>query len=240
MNIILLIAFCIITFLFVLIHKLRSLIYNIILSPYTTLLYKKFLEEVKPNTIGLDIGIGTGKSLINNKDIIIKKHIKLIGYDTDSGYVEQCRTTITDKQLDNHITVKNKDITKINSLNDKVDFILFSDSYNVIKDVHKMINHCIKFLKYDGSIYIITTLDNSKDYTIKYKRFIKPKLKFFCSVDFGRVTTTNEFKSKVINDGWTIKNFKVIYNHTFPLYGTVKTYLIELKYNNLDSDYIIN
>ena len=206
--------------------KLKSYIYDMILVSYTSSMNRYFLKSIPIGSQILDIGIGTGKAMTNNGDIIKEKNLKIIGYDIDPYYIEQCRNHIVTQKLENYIQVKLKDIYKEDS-DLKVDYVIFSDSYAVIPDVDKMINYCCRFLKDDGCIIVLTTLDDT-NWLLNYKKIIKPKIKYFTTLEFGKVTTVDKFRKNILDNNLQIKKIDKIYDKWYFGYGQVKSYMINI------------
>jgi len=207
---------------------LKNYIYDyFVVKNYTELLNKHFLTFIPANSYILDIGIGTGSSMISNTDLIKSKNIKITGVDIDEIYLSKCRDNIKKYDLSNHIDVKNNQEFFVPDNHNRYDFILFSDSYAVIPDVHDLINSCKKYLTPNGRIVIITTLDQN---TNEFKRLFKSSIYYFTTIDFGKVTTVDEFKSK-INDinHMHIELFDIILTKTLYLWGNVESYMIFLK-----------
>jgi alpha-N-acetylglucosaminidase len=102
-----------------------------------------------------------------------------------------CKKVITDCELEEYVTSQYQDLLKMKT-KIKYDYILFSESYPVIsKDIMKaMMGKCKKLLKPSGKVCFIHNLEENKE---PIREFIKPKLIYVTSVDFGRLTTHREF-----------------------------------------------
>jgi hypothetical protein len=58
---------------------LRSYIYDFIIVKMTSRWYKQVLTLLPENSTVLDVGIGTGRALLNNADLLRRKNIKVFG-----------------------------------------------------------------------------------------------------------------------------------------------------------------
>lgn len=208
---------------------IKNFLYDKLLTPFTTQVNKYFLEKCDENSKIIDIGIGTGTALLNNHEIIRNKNLDIVGYDIDKDYVAKCNENIKEKNMENYIKVKPIDIRDDFHVN-LADYIVFSDSYAVIPDIDKLIKYCKELLKSNGKIIILTTLDddNCQEWHTNYKKYIKPKLVYFCGADFGNMTTMNEFKNRIDKLKMNVIKLELIINKWYFMYGQVKTYYIEL------------
>jgi 2-polyprenyl-3-methyl-5-hydroxy-6-metoxy-1,4-benzoquinol methylase len=204
---------------------IRNLLYDfMVVSNYTENMNLYFLSKIENNTKILDIGIGNGSAMTNNSDIIKNKSLHITGIDIDKYTLSICNQNIKNKSLESYMITKNINIYDLYI--DKYDYILFSDSYAVIPNVHIMINHCKKYLKENGKIIILTTLE---DYATYIKLLIKPNIIYFTGIDFGKVTMKDEFIKNIQNiNEMEIIEFDEIFYGKIPLYGEIKSYFITL------------
>ncbi len=72
--------------------------------------------------------------------------------------------------------------------------MLFSESWAVIPTVEDMVEFSIRYLKSNGKIVILTTLE---DDNCTIRKFAKPKIKYILGKknDFGRCTSLTEMKN---------------------------------------------
>jgi len=207
-------------------QALRIFIYDyLVVAKYTEFMNKVFLETIDDKSSILDIGIGTGLSMINNHLLLQKKQLSIDGIDIDPDYVHACQENIEKKKLNDRLTVN-----KINIYNyetsKKYDYVLFSDSYAVIPNVHLMIEHCKKYLKPNGKIVVLTTLED--DVTVM-KLFVKPRLLYVTLCDFGKVTSKAEFVYKIEHENkLEVDEISCIYQRAIPVYGEIKSYMVKL------------
>ena len=204
---------------------LRPWIYDVLIVKLTVRFYKEVLMRLDDNAILLDVGIGTGTALLKNKELILKKGIKVIGVDYDEDYVNKCDENIKDYNLQNNVTVFHKSIYDYNtSLNTKFDAIYFSSSLMIMPDPVKALTHCISMFKYknQGKVYVTQTFEEKKNILLE---FVKPLLKFIITIDFGNITYFNDFMDTMNRAG-----LKVIENKKLGGQGSARTYrLISLK-----------
>ena len=205
---------------------MRSILYDgMVVQNYTEVMNKIYLDSIPDGSSILDIGIGTGTSMTRNAEHIRKKNLQIDGIDIDADYIATCNQNIEAAGLQDLMTVTNISIYDYET-EKKYDYVLFSDSYAVIPDVHNMMEHCKRYLKPNGQLVILTTLD---DVATPFKVALKPRIVNFTLVDFGKVTTKEYFIREVENTNkFHIDELKCIVHKHIPIYGEVKSYMAKL------------
>lgn len=214
--------------------KTRGIMYDMTIGYfYTQYVMRYFLETIPDGSRILDIGIGTGYTYSKNKDILKKKSLKVVGVDVDPDYVRSAKHGIIDADLESHVNIILSDIYKVDESmisSKSFDYVVFSDSYAVIPNVHDMITFCEKFIKINGKMVVLSTLFDSFDSNINW---IKRNIKYFSSVEFGtmmlRENLQNYIKQRInVDDNFDIDScFKLIMHHNIPLTSHVmKTYIV--------------
>jgi ubiquinone/menaquinone biosynthesis C-methylase UbiE len=209
---------------------LRPLIYDTIVGYfYTKQVIGKILDTVPDNSRILDVGIGTGYTYTKNADIIKKKNIRIVGVDIDDEYVRQAKHAMIDASLDEYVNVIRGDIYEVKNslLSDKsFDYVMFSDSYAVIPNVHGMCTFCEKFLKPSGSMLVTSTLFEEYNY---YVNWIKERIVCVTTIDFGKMMIKSELENYIVGRGCRSSNysFTVVDELTVPVFGTLlRTYMV--------------
>jgi SAM-dependent methyltransferase len=210
---------------------IKFYLYNMLVSKYTSILYKKFLKKIPENSIVLDIGIGNAYALIQNSDILVNKNIEIIGLDIDVTSINIAKKIIKEKNLDDFITVECVNIYDYKK-EDKFDYIYFSNSYSVIPGIHEMMEYvCDNLLSDNGAIIVSTTLDNRTNY---FKEVIKPKMKkILFDIDFGEHIVLENFINNMTKNNLIIENIENVYQAWIPVWGNVDIFTCFLKRNKL-------
>jgi predicted O-methyltransferase YrrM len=102
---------------------------------------KSFLNSIPNGSVVLDIGIGTCYAYTTNHDILKSKSIKIVGVDIDSDYINIAKHGMIDADLESHVKRVLSDIYKVTSnviVPKSFDYVIFSDSYSVIPNVHQI------------------------------------------------------------------------------------------------------
>ncbi len=209
-----------------LIKATRSILYDsMVVQNYTEKMNQIFLNTIPDGATILDIGIGTGTSMTRNAALIKQKRVVIDGIDVDADYIATCEQNIKAVGLEEFMTVTNVNIYEFET-EKKYDYVLFSDSYAVIPEVHNMIEHSKRYLKPNGQIIILTTLE---DEVYPFRVMVKPRIVYFTMVEFGKVTTKAEFVDKIENENkLRIDELKIIVQKSFPWYGQIKSYMAKL------------
>jgi predicted TPR repeat methyltransferase len=90
---------------------------------------------------------------------------------------------------------------------EKFDAIAFTECWALIPNIKDMILHTSKWLKPQGKLFIITTLEDNKS---AFREFVKPRIRYALGQmnDFGRPTTYAEMeeylKLNFVNNKYTI------------------------------------
>lgn len=179
-------------------NKLKIECYNFWHSNKTSKFYNYLFDKViEKNSSILDVGVGTGINLVNNKKLILDKNLNINGIDIDKNYNKYCKNIIKKNKLEKNIIIELKNLFDIDDISNKYKYIVFGQSYPVIskKLITKMVKYCKNLLQNDGKIIFIHNLiDNNKNHHIVYK--IKPYLKYipFIWIDSGKPTKKTDFE----------------------------------------------
>ena len=173
---------------------MKNLIYNHIVKQVTIDGYKVVLEHASKGALILDVGIGNGLMIKHYHAIIKRKKIKIIGIDINRVYLKHCANLIEHYGLqDNFKLVANSIENFLPPEKQSFDCIVFSMSLMLLKDKQQDIIESVKnWMKPDGRI-IFSQVEFEKNN--KFLNFIKPKLKYLTTIDFGEIIYRDEFLS---------------------------------------------
>ena len=188
-------------FIVVYFKDIRATIYDLAITKMTKDWYATVLEQIPENARILDVGIGTGASLIANKDIIVRKKLTVVGVDYDADYVDRCKSLIKSNKLQSNISVYHQSFYDFGKegasvKENKFDFIYFSGSLMIMPNPVGALNHAVNLLKNakSGTIFTTQTFEKTENRLLE---IVKPLLKFITTIDFGRVTYENDFIARV-------------------------------------------
>lgn len=209
--------------LYVSIKFIRGKIYDMAFVGLSTKWYREVLELLKPRSRVLDVGIGTGMALINNKDLIEEKKIIIDGVDYDSDYITDCKKNIQRYGLENAIKVYCKSIYDYTS-KDKYDAVYFGASLMIMPDNVKALKHVSSLLKPNGRIFITQTIQTQRSKTVEV---VKPLLKYLTTIDFGNVTYENELMQTFNEAGLTVLDNRAIADSSMDSLRSYRLFVLE-------------
>jgi alpha-N-acetylglucosaminidase len=178
----------------------RAKIYDTLIVSLTTEWYERVLLRLAPKSVMLDVGIGTGLALVNNKTLLEAKGIKVEGVDYDLDYVKHCKEVVAERGLSHAIKVQHTSIYDFKG--GPYDAVYFSASLMIMPDPVIALKHGISMLKPKvGRIYITLTIQTQKSIIAEYG---KPLLKFLTTIDFGNVTYEEDLMVTLKKAGLTV------------------------------------
>jgi alpha-N-acetylglucosaminidase len=170
---------------------MRNLLYNYIVNDFTNHCYKTCLEYFPDNSNILDIGIGNGEMLKTFHPLIRSKHLSITGIDINKVYLKNCKRLIKKYHLQDYLTIYNEPIEFFSPPNNEFyDFVLFSMSFMLFNDQPLILDKVKDCIHPDGEIVFFQTMFKKKSWLLD---FIKPKLRYLTTIDFGKTTYENEF-----------------------------------------------
>ena len=169
---------------------MKNQLYNLIIDDVTEHCYKNCLDYFSNDSAVLDVGIGNGVMLKKFHHLIKSKSLKITGIDINKSYINHCDRLISTFQLKDHIEIYHESVEDYEPKNKAFDFILFSMSFMLFKDQHLVLDKIKNCLKPGGEIVFFQTIFKEK---FQLMEFIKPKLKYITTIDFGGVTYEKDF-----------------------------------------------
>lgn len=170
---------------------MKNQLYELIIDNVTNYCYENCLNYFPWNSAILDVGIGNGIMLKNYHGLIKSKGLRITGIDINRAYLNQCTGLIETYRLEDYIDIHHTPVEAYEPPSKEYfDFILFSMSFMLFKDQGLVLDRIKKWLKPEGKIVFFQTMFKER---LKFMEFIKPKLKYFTTIDFGKVTYERDF-----------------------------------------------
>ena len=159
-------------------------------------LFYSVLKDIPNNSHILDFGCGSGICYKNKDtvDLIIKRNHKITGIDINLFAIENFMKNVKTSLLTGKINLKCENIFKA-KFEKKFDYVIFSESAPLLEN--DVFTEVVSYIKYNllnstGKIIFINNLVENPQFFVS---FIKPKLKYITTLDFGRILTLNEFQN---------------------------------------------
>lgn len=161
----------------------RARVYDALIVQLTSGWYAEVLRRLPRKSALLDVGIGTGSALANNRDALVSKQITVEGVDYDGDYVKQCRALLAERALETRVAVHHASFYDYEG--GPFDGVYFSASLMIMPDPVAALRRAASMLKPGGFIYTTQTIQTRRS---KLVEIGKPLLKFLTTIDFGSVT----------------------------------------------------
>lgn len=173
--------------------RVKNRLYQLIISNVTELCYCNCLEYFSDHSNILDVGIGNGMMIRKFHGLIKSKQLRIVGIDINKHYLNHCDGLIKGYGLENHIETYCKSIEDFEpKIKNYFDFVLFSMSFMLFDDQRLVLHRIKEWIRPGGKIVFFQTMYKDR---FRLMDFIKPKLVYFTSIDFGKVTYENDFFS---------------------------------------------
>lgn len=167
--------------------------------------YDAILQKLPDEATILDVGCGDGVYFTNAKVIetIKAKKLRISAIDIDAGAVEICKKRIKKAGLGELIDAEARSVTDVSK---KYDFVLWMESFPVIEPslFGILFKHSLTLTKKKTMLYHNLVEEGQASWII---RKIKPLLKYFTLVDFGKLTTVTEMRQTL--QGLTDRSFAI-------------------------------
>ena len=166
-------------------------LYKLIIDDVTHICYQNCLEYFPPGSRILDVGIGNGIMIRQYHHLIKSKKLDITGTDINRQYLKHCRNLIRQWGLSDQIRVQYSAVESYEPpQNQYFDYILFSMSFMLFRDQQLVLERIKPWLRPEGKVVFFQTMFKRRSPLLD---FIKPRLKYVTTIDFGRVTYESEF-----------------------------------------------
>jgi ubiquinone/menaquinone biosynthesis C-methylase UbiE len=207
------------------VFNLPAFIYDSLYTkPVTKHTYYKLFDTMQPRLEKykriLDVGIGTGGAL---KAIVDRfpKDTFIVGIDIDKNYIKKATDLF---KTDRNVRIREQNFYELADTKEKYDAIVFSSSFMLMPDRKKALDIAKSLLTPGGKIYFLMTLYNQRK---KFIERIKPYLKYYTTIDFGKITYEWEFEELLKESKLPItKKEKLSYKDS-PLFAFFRVFLVE-------------
>ncbi|MDI5986027.1 class I SAM-dependent methyltransferase [Halomonas sp. M4R5S39] len=187
---------------------IRSLLYDTLILRLTARWYAEVVERLPEDAALLDVGIGTAGALLANAERVLQKRLRVAGIDIDGDYVERARRRLRDSSLAERAEVRLESV--YDHQGGPYDAVYFSASFMLLPEPERALRHCAGMLTSGGRLYFTLTIQQQPS---RFMERLKPMLKRLTSIDFGRVTYEEAFKSQLDAAGLALEEFTLLSRH---------------------------
>lgn len=178
----------------------RGWVYDRAITGLTTGWYRAVLERLPHGAAVLDVGIGTGTSLVRCAEQVRAKNLQFTGLDIDRDYLSRCVEEVTRADLDAHVTPVLESV--YDHRGGPYDAAYFSASLMLLPDPVAALRHVTGLLAPGGRMYFTQTFHHARS---PLRERFKPLLRHVVTIDFGRVTYEDEFRGVVADAGLELR-----------------------------------
>lgn len=170
---------------------MRNHLYAFFIDSVTNRCYRNCLEYFPRGSMILDVGIGNGIMMKEHHSLIRDKGIQIVGIDLNERYLAHCRELIREYDLGNYIQVINTSVEAFEPENGLTfDYVLFSMSFMLFRDQALVLDRVRNWLNGKGKVVFFQTMFRERS---SFMEFVKPRLKYVTTIDFGKVTYERDF-----------------------------------------------
>ncbi|RJQ77915.1 MAG: class I SAM-dependent methyltransferase [Desulfobacteraceae bacterium] len=171
---------------------LRNRLYRFFIHDATFYCYDNCLNYFPPQSVVLDVGIGNCTMIQDFHPLISDKKLQIHGIDINRHYLSQCGDMIHRFHLENQIHIYHEAVEQFRPpARCAYDFILFSMSFMLFQNQQAVLNRVLKWLKPGGRLVFFQTMFLNHS---RFLDFLKPKLVYLTTVNFGTVVYEDQFK----------------------------------------------
>ena len=179
---------------------MRAWIYDRLFYNLSKNWYHFIVNQIPTHSRLLDVGVGTGSSLLSQVDLLRNRSISVQGIDINTSYLNSCQAKINDLQASDVVQVREQSVYDLNE-SEPLDAIYFSASFMLLPDQREALRVAKRNLTSQGYICFTQTFELKR---ARLTEIIKPLLYMVTSVHFGVVTYQEEFLNMLDEEGLEI------------------------------------
>lgn len=170
----------------------------------------------------MDIGTGTGLPL--KEFLKSSKAKRVLAIDIDQSYVAKATERFKE---DGRVEVRYMNFMDAKGdFTEKFDVVFFGFSFMLMPDKVLALQQASKLLSPNGRLLLVLTLYDKKS---ALTEFLKPKIKYLTSIDFGESMYKSEMSSLFEKAGVEQVSFQRLEPKGKPMFKVFKVYRIEVK-----------
>ena len=176
---------------------MRAWIYDRMFHHLSKSWYQFVVEHIPKNIRMLDVGVGTGSSLLSQIDLIKSRGVTVQGIDINKKYLRACQAKIEQMNIAHLINVREQSIYDLRA-DDTFDVVYFSASFMLLPDQREALRVVKCCLNDGGRICFTQTFEKKRT---RFMEIVKPLLYMVTTVHFGVVTYQDAFLQMLTEEG---------------------------------------
>jgi alpha-N-acetylglucosaminidase len=190
-----------------------SYLYSLIVADVTDGCYRTVFDYIRPGSRVLDVGIGNGAMIRRYHQAIVDRRLRIVGLDINPRYLAHCDQLVGAYGLRDRIQLHELPVEDYAPpAAPHFDYILFSMSFMLMDDQRSVLAQVLPWLNPRGEILFVQTMFRERS---RWLEFVKPRLKYFTTIDFGQVTYEAHFFSLLDSMGLVVTEDRVIKKECF-------------------------
>jgi len=190
-----------------------SYLYSLIVADVTDGCYRTVFDYVRPGSRVLDVGIGNGAMIRRYHQAIVDRRLRIVGLDINPRYLAHCDQLVGAYGLRDRIQLHELPVEDYAPpAAPHFDYILFSMSFMLMDDQPSVLAQVLPWLNPRGEILFVQTMFRERS---RWLEFVKPRLKYFTTIDFGQVTYEARFFALLDSMGLVVTEDRVIKKECF-------------------------
>ncbi len=184
---------------------MRAFLYDRALVALTSGWYAAVLGRLPARTRLLDVGVGTAGALVSQAEVLRTRDLHVTGIDIDADYVKRAQVRVVRADLLDRVDVLHEPLQAhrggpYDAVYFAASFMLFDDPVGALQDAQRL-------LAPGGRVWFTQTF---QDRPSRFVEKLKPALKHWTSIDFGRVTYEQDFLDVLEAAGLEVETHEVI------------------------------
>jgi len=189
---------------------MRAWIYDRLFYSLSKHWYRSVLNALPEGARLLDVGVGTGTSLLANADLVRQRGARVEGIDINMSYLKACQAGIDALGVGDCIRVRERsvyDLTPALLGGELYDAVYFSASFMLLPDQRAALRVVRACLKPGGQVCFTQTFETQRT---RFWEVVKPLLYLFTTVHFGVVTYEGPFLEMLREEGFEVTRNEVL------------------------------
>ena len=190
-----------------------SYLYSLIVADVTDGCYRTVFDYIRPGSRVLDVGIGNGAMIRRYHRAIVDRRLRIVGLDINPRYLAHCDQLVGAYELRDRIELHELSVEDYRPpAAAHFDYILFSMSFMLMADQRSVLARVLPWVNPGGEVLFVQTMFRERS---RWLEFVKPRLKYFTTIDFGQVTYEAHFFSLLADMGLAVTEDRVIKKECF-------------------------